>query len=175
MLEINQLAPQIRRSMLRTRYKAFPANRLRHSTNTERFLPAYLVCNVEYSHLPNSARTELLHEDKTSRYIAVRYCIHFSDYTHSWLQTEMRSWSVTVVVCIQCLVWRYRLRLCWSAYRRGGLFSSARLKRRHLVEENGKDWRGHSISMATTWTALLLRCHGDESIVITNNIIIIFL
>ncbi|KAM8754125.1 uncharacterized protein AB9X84_011047 [Acanthopagrus schlegelii] len=46
---------------------------------------AYLVCNVEYSHLPNSARTELLHEDETSR-----------------------------------------LRLCWSAYRRGGLLSPAR-------------------------------------------------
>ena len=87
---------------------------------------AYLVCNVEYSHLPNSARTELLHEDETSRYFAVRYCIHFSDYTHSWLQTEMRSWSVTVVVCVLCLVWRYRLRLCWSAYRRGGLLSPAR-------------------------------------------------
>lgn len=86
-------------------------------------LSAYLVCNVEYSHLPNSARTELLHEDETSRYFAVRYCIHFSDYTHSWLQTEMRSWSVTVVVCLLCLVWRYRLRLCWSAYRRGGLLS----------------------------------------------------
>lgn len=57
--------------------RAVPANRLRHSTNTERFLLTYLVCNVEYSHLPNSARTELLHEDRTSRYIAVRYCFHF--------------------------------------------------------------------------------------------------
>lgn len=39
-----------------------PANRLRHSTNTECSFSSYLVCNVEYSHLPNSARTELLHE-----------------------------------------------------------------------------------------------------------------
>lgn len=69
--------------MLRTRTESIPANRLRHSTNTERFLSAYLVCNVEYSHLPNSARTELLHEDETSRYIAVRYCVLFLDYTHS--------------------------------------------------------------------------------------------
>lgn len=53
-----------------------PANRLRHSTKTERSFPSYLVCNVEYSHLPNSARTELLHEGKTWRYIAVRCCIH---------------------------------------------------------------------------------------------------
>lgn len=105
-------------------------------------LSAYLVCNVEYSHLPNSARTELLHEDETSRYFAVRYCIHFSDYTHSWLQTEMRSWSVTVVVCLLCLVWRYRLRLCWSAYRRGGLLSPPLGgKWRHLVEETWTGWR----------------------------------
>lgn len=68
------------------------------------FHSGYLVCNVVYSHLPNSARTELLHEDKTARYTAVRYCAHSLDYTHCWLQTELRSRSVTVVVCTQCLV-----------------------------------------------------------------------
>lgn len=48
---------------------SIPANRLRHSKkknkkkNTEHSLSSYLVCNVKYSHLPNSARTELLHEE----------------------------------------------------------------------------------------------------------------
>lgn len=95
---------RIRRIYVAHKTSSLPANRLRHSTDTDRSLLAYLVCNVEYSHLPNSARTELLHEEKTWRYTVVRYCIHFSDDTHCWLQTEMRSRSVTVVVCIRCLV-----------------------------------------------------------------------
>lgn len=49
-----------------------------------------------------------------------------SDYTHSWLQREMRSRSVTVVVCILCLRWRSWLRRQGSAYRRGGPASPAR-------------------------------------------------
>lgn len=69
-----------------------PANRLRHGADAERSFSSYLVRNVENSHLPNSARTELLHEGKTWRYIAARYCIHFSDCTHSWLEKRNAVW-----------------------------------------------------------------------------------
>lgn len=61
-LETKSTPLQITTQYVARKSSSVPANRLRHSTEAERSFSSYLVCNVEYSHLPNSARTELLHE-----------------------------------------------------------------------------------------------------------------
>lgn len=69
-----------------------PANRLRHAP--------HLVCNVEYSHLPNSARTELLHEGQTWRCVAAAASTSPLDCAHSRLHGEKCGLDLSLLLSV---------------------------------------------------------------------------
>lgn len=78
--------------------RSTPANRLRHGKKHGAFsfslpgLQCWVLPSPKLS--PDGAPSWGINFEV----YCVRYCVHFSDYTHSWLQTEMRSRSLTVVV-----------------------------------------------------------------------------
>ncbi len=136
-----QAVPRIRRSVLRTR--AGPFQQIDCATAQTRsafFQPTWSAMLSTPISQTQPGRSSFM-RIKLRGILRCATVSTFQTTPIAGCKQEMRSWSVTVVVCILCLVWRYRLRLCWSAYRRGGLFfffPPPRVKCRHLVGEKCK-------------------------------------